>query len=112
MRLINKKKLEKLKRKNRGNTALGIEIDRLVKDFEKNEWKTQAELKLARPDSDCVHTDGFFFFDIVVHRTMILVEFSEEEASVVWVGNHQEYETVFKNNKHTIKKWLKSNNWI
>jgi len=43
---------------------------------------------------------------------MILVEFEEGEASVVWVGNHQEYENAFKNNKDTIKKWLKDNNWI
>ena len=43
---------------------------------------------------------------------MILLEFDEEEASVVWVGTHQEYITTFKNNKNTIKKWLNSNDWI
>ena len=44
---------------------------------------------------------------------MILFEFTEYgEATVVWVGSHQEYETVFKKNKNTIKKWLKANDWI
>ena len=44
---------------------------------------------------------------------MILFEFAEYgEATVVWTGNHKEYETVFKNNKNTIRKWLKVNDWI
>jgi len=44
---------------------------------------------------------------------MILFEFTEKgEATVVWTGTHQEYEAVFKNNKNTIKKWLKANGWI
>ncbi len=28
---------------------------------------------------------------------MILLEFDDDEASVVWVGTHQEYETTLKN---------------
>ena len=59
-----------------------------------------------------MHSDGFYFFNISVHRTMILIEFDDGETSVVWLGNHKEYENIFKNNKSTIKKWLKSNNWI
>ena len=47
-----------------------------------------------------------------IHRTMILIEFEDYEATVVWAGNHKEYEMTFKNNKKTIKKWLKSNEWI
>ena len=112
MRLINKKALEKLKRKNRGNISLIGAIDKLIKDIEDNSWKSQTELNQVRPDADCIHSDGFYFFNINIHRTMILVEFDEEEASVVWVGTHQEYETTFKNNKNTIKKWLNSNDWI
>lgn len=111
MRLISKHKLEKLKRKNRGNISLSKDIDKLIADIERNEWKSKAELKTTRSDADCVHSDGFYFFNLDVSRTMILVEFEEGEASVVWVGNHQEYENTFKNNKDTIKKWLKDNNW-
>ena len=112
MRLINKKILEKLKKKNRGNIPLSDAIDKLITDVEENEWKNQSELNLTRQDADCIHSDGFYFFDINIHRTMILIEFDDVEASVVWTGTHQEYETTFKNNKNTIKKWLNTNDWI
>lgn len=112
MRLVNKKALEKLKRKNKGNVPLTKEIDKLIADIEKNEWVNQGELNETRSDADCVHNDGFYFFNISVHRTMILIEFDEGEASVVWAGNHKEYEATFKNNKITIKKWLKSKDFI
>jgi hypothetical protein len=73
MRLIAKKKLEKLKRKNKGNTKLSLAIDDLVNEIEIDD---------------------------------------ESEATVVWTGTHQEYETIFKNNKNTIKKWLRANEYI
>ena len=38
MRLINKKALEKLKRKNRGNRLLNKEIENLINDVESNNW--------------------------------------------------------------------------
>src|SRR5690606_26672434 len=112
MRLTNKKALEKLKKKNRGNLPLSNAINKLIKDIEDNGWKNQTELNKIRPDADCVHSDGFYFFNINIHRTMILIEFDDDEASVVWTGTHQDYETIFKNNKNTIKKWLNSNDWI
>lgn len=112
MRLTNKKALEKLKKKNRGNLLLANAIDKLIKDIEDSKWKNQTELNKTRPDADSVHSDGFYIFDINIHRTMILIEFDDEEATVVWLGTHQEYETTFKNNKNTIKKWLNSNDWI
>lgn len=112
MRLVNKKALEKLKRKNKGNVALTNAIDKLIKDIEDHNWKNQTALNQTRPNADCVHSDGFYFFNINIHRTMILIEFEDDEASVVWVGTHQEYETTFKNNKNTIKKWLTANDWI
>jgi mRNA interferase HigB len=112
MKLINKKALLKLQRKNKGNSSLVHAIEKLIKDIEESKWNNQIELKQTRPDADCVHNDGFYFFDINIHRTMILIEFDEFGASVVWVGTHKEYEKTFKNNKHTIKKWLKSKDWI
>jgi len=112
MRLVNKKALEKLKGKNRGNVPLTTAIDKLIKDIKEHNWKNQTELNQTRPDADCVHSDGFYFFNINIHRTMILIEFEDDEASVVWVGTHQEYEITFKNNKSTIKKWLNANEWI
>ncbi len=113
MRLVGKPKLVKLKRKNIGNTKLVKAVDQLIKDIEDGSWTNGEELKAARPDADCVHNDGFYFFDINIHRTFILVEFDDEgEATVVWAGTHREYNAVFKNNKGTIKKWLKSNEYI
>ena len=112
MRLIGKKSLEKVKRKNKGNKLLSKAIDELIATIEENNWKNTIELKEVRPDADCVHSDGFYFFNIEVHRTMLLLEFEENEATVVWVGNHQTYEATFKNNKNTIKNWLKFHHWI
>lgn len=112
MRLTNKKILEKLKRKNKGNVSLTKAIDKLIKDINENDWNDQKELNKTRPDTDNVHSDGFYFFNIDIHRTMVLIEFSDNEATVVWAGSHQDYEATFKNNRNTIKKWLRSNDWI
>jgi mRNA-degrading endonuclease HigB of HigAB toxin-antitoxin module len=112
MRLTNKKILEKLKRKNKGNVPLTKAINKLIKDVDENDWKDQTELNETRQDADNVHSDGFYFFNINVHRTIILIEFDDNEATVVWAGTHQQYEATFRNNRNTIKKWLKSNDWI
>lgn len=113
MRLIGKNRLTKLKVKNLGNKSLCTAIDVLISDIENNNWKNEAELKIIRNDADCVHNDGFYFFDIAIHRTMILLEFDEDgEATIIWTGDHQDYERTFKNNKKTIEKWLKSRKHI
>lgn len=113
MRLINKKKLEKFKRKNRGNNILSKGITNLIKEIESNNWSNKLELSESLINADCVHNDGFYIFNITsADRTMILIEFDENEATVVWVGNHDDYELAFKNNKNSIKAWLKSNDWI
>lgn len=113
MSLIGKPKLLKLKRKNRGNAKLVKAIDELIKDIEDNSWVNDNEIKESRPDADCVHDDGFYFFDLNIHRTLILIEFDNAgEATVAWAGTHQEYEATFKNNKNTIRKWLRSNEYI
>lgn len=64
MEIVGKKILEKLKRKNKGNTLLVDAIDNLIKDLEENEFKNQTEIIKIRPDADCVHNEGFYFFDI------------------------------------------------
>jgi mRNA interferase HigB len=111
--LVNRNKLERLKRKNRGNTKLIKAVDTLIYEIENADWKNPADVKRLRPDADNVHSDGFYFFNLNVHRTLILIEFEENgEATVVWAGSHQEYEKTFRNNKNTIKKWLHDNEWI
>ena len=113
MNLVNRSLLERLKRKNRSNKQLIKAIDDLIVDILINNWDSPLELKQTRPDADSVHSDGFYFFNLSVHRTMILIEFDENKrARVVWTGSHQEYEKTFKNNRNTIKKWLRDNDWI
>ena len=113
MNLINKSLLERLKRKNKGNVKLVKSIDKLILDIEQNEWDSQTELKQIRPDADNVHSKGFYFFNINIHRTMILIEFDDnKQARIIWTGSHQEYDLTFKNNRNTIKKWLRDNEWI
>ena len=112
MRVLGKKIILKVKKKNIGNKKLCDEIDRLIKDLERFKPE-EHNLKEIRDDADCVHSDGFYFFDINIHRTLVIVEFDDEgEATIVWAGTHQEYESIFKNNKKTIEKWLRNNNYI
>ena len=61
MKLYYKRKLEKLKSKNTGNTILTGEINKLIRDIEHNQWKIPRELFKYRPDADCVHPQGIYF---------------------------------------------------
>ena len=108
MYLIRKDKLLKLKKKKQGNVKLSKAIDKLIQDIENSEWTNKFDVLQLRPDADRVHSDNFFFFDINIHRTMILVEFTEQEAEIIWVGNHSEYDHIFKGNKKTIETWLRN----
>ncbi|WP_220270843.1 type II toxin-antitoxin system HigB family toxin [Marinilabilia salmonicolor] len=87
-------------------------MDQLIKDLCNATWRNTNDIKQTRPDADCVHSDGYFFFNIHVHRTMVLILFDEQEATVIWTGSHDEYETTFKNNKQTIEKWLRKQQLI
>ena len=112
MRIVGKRTILKIKKKNIGNKNLCNEIDRLITDLE-NFNPNEQSINDIRKDADCVHTDGFYFFDINIHRTLILIELDDDgEATVVWAGTHQEYETIFKNNKLTIEKWLRKRGYI
>jgi mRNA-degrading endonuclease HigB of HigAB toxin-antitoxin module len=113
LNIINKHILGKLIRKNRGNTKLLKAVNLLIDEIEKGNWNTPQELVKNRSDADCVYGGEFYFFDINIHRTLILIEFEENgEATIVWAGNHDDYELTFKNNRNVIKKWLRDNNWI
>jgi len=112
MRIIGKKTILKVKKKNIGNIKLCGEIDKLITDLE-NFNPGNTNIGDIRNDADCVHNDGFYFFNIHIHRILILIEFEDDgEATIIWAGTHQEYETIFKNNKLTIEKWLRRNGYI
>ncbi|MBI9035723.1 MAG: type II toxin-antitoxin system HigB family toxin [Bacteroidales bacterium] len=112
MELLQKNKLIKLQRKNRGNKKLTNAIDKLISEIENSNWTKKTDVVKSRPDADCVHSDGFYFFNINVHRTMILIVFEDDEAVVVWAGSHDEYNKTFKGNKDTIENWLRNQNLV
>lgn len=88
MRIIGKKAILKLKKKNIGNSKLCEVIDELITDLESFNPQ-EVDLKEIRKDADSVHPDGFYFFDLNIHRTLILIELDEEgEATIIWVGTH------------------------
>lgn len=47
-------------------------------------------------------------FIVKVFISLILIVFEEDEASVMWSGSHDEYDSTFKGNKKTIEKWLRN----
>lgn len=107
MKLLNQKLLKKHLNKNRGNKSLVKAIKKLIEDFESNSIKSIEDLVEIRTDADKVHPNNIFFFNLKDHRTMIVVVFEEDESTILWCGNHDKYELTFKNNKDTIRKWLK-----
>ncbi|MBE8712069.1 type II toxin-antitoxin system HigB family toxin [Sphingobacterium hungaricum] len=112
MRIVGKKIIFRVKKKNIGNKKLCNEIDKLINYLEQFK-PNEKNINDIRNDADCVHSDGFYFFNIHIHRTLLLIEFDDDgEATIVWAGTHQEYETIFKNNKSTIEKWLRKNGYI
>ena len=55
----------------------------------------------------------FIPMDFIFLISLLLIEFEENgEITIVWCGSHDEYELTFKNNKNTIRNWLKEKNWI
>jgi mRNA interferase HigB len=88
-------------------------VQQLISDIEESDWKNPTDLTKNRQDADCVYGGEFYFFNINIHRTLIMIEFEETgEATIVWAGSHDDYEMTFKNNRNVIKKWLRDNNWI
>ena len=112
MDIINRRILEKYLRKKFGNKKLRGELEELLTTIEGANWKHPEDMKKSRPDADRVHGDGFYFFNISSARTLILIEIEESQATIVWCGTHAEYELTFRNNKNTIRSWLKTRNWI
>ncbi len=91
---------------------MSTSIDKLIEDFETNDIVSQKDLLNIRSDADKVHPDGYFFFNLKNDRTMVLVSFEEDESTILWCGNHDKYESTFKNNKNTIRKWLRKKRFI
>ncbi|UII26872.1 type II toxin-antitoxin system HigB family toxin [Fulvivirga maritima] len=85
----------------------------MISNIEEGDWKTPHDLITNRSDADCVYGGEFYFFNINIHRTLIMIEFEENgEATIVLAGSYDDYELTFKNNRNVIKKWLRDNSWI
>jgi hypothetical protein len=113
LNVTNKWILQKVRKKNIGNVKLRKAIDKLLEDLDEMIVSNPNELISKRPDADCVYGGSHYFFNINVHRTMILIEFEPyNEATILWAGSHDEYEMIFKNNRNVIKKWLIDNRLI
>lgn len=109
MHIEGKRILERLLSKNRGNLRLAKAVDQLIKDLEINSAEDIGELLKIRNDADRVHSKGLYFFNLHVHRTLVLIEINKNQAEIVWAGTHKEYVRTFKNNTNTIEKWLRAN---
>lgn len=113
MRLFGKERLIKLKNKNIGNKLLLEAIDELIEMIESKQWQSRLEVKSDRPDADQVHPNGFYFFNLLAHRTMVMMQLGEHgEATIIWTGTHKQYESTFRNNKDVIRNWLRNKEWI
>jgi mRNA-degrading endonuclease HigB of HigAB toxin-antitoxin module len=112
LELIRKDKLLKLKLKHRGDIRLFTAIDLFMDDILKADWKNKNDIFRDRPDANCVHSDGFYFFDLSTYRTMVILFFDDQKVYVIWAGSHDEYDRTFKDNKQTIERWLRKNGLI
>lgn len=109
MHIEGKRILERLIRKNRGNSRLAKAVDQLIKDLKTNSADNIGDLLKIRDDADRVHSKGLYFFNLHIHRTLVFIKIEENQAEILWAGTHEEYVRVFKNNTNTIEKWLRAN---
>ncbi|WP_439558034.1 type II toxin-antitoxin system HigB family toxin [Dyadobacter sp.] len=112
MLLDQKRILIKWQQKNRGNRKLTEAIDDLILYLENSTIESHLDLLKQRKDADQVHSKGVFFFNIQSDRVLVAIKLIEKRAIVLWIGTHRSYERVFRNNKKTIEKWLRSNGHI
>ncbi|MCF0061139.1 type II toxin-antitoxin system HigB family toxin [Dyadobacter chenwenxiniae] len=112
MQLDQKRILIKWQQKNRGNRKLTDAIDQLILDLENSEFTSYIDLLKERKDADQVHNQGVFFLNIENDRVLLAIKFKENRAIVLWIGTHRDYEKIFRNNKTTIEKWLRSKGHI
>lgn len=112
MRINGKELLTRIKLKSQGNKRLIQAINQLIIDLESDSLENPDSLQIIRKDADRVHRKGFYFFNLHIHRALILLEFAKLEATIVWIGTHDEYSMTFKNNVNTIEKWLRAKDWI
>lgn len=111
MHIHRKDILAKLRKKNQGNARLVQAISQLITDLE-DRCSTPDQVLKIRKDADKVYKADFYFFDIHTYRVLVCFDALDNCADIVWAGSHEEYVSIFRNNKNTIEKWLRSNSYI
>jgi hypothetical protein len=109
MQLVDKNILIRYRQKNIGNVKLSREIERLITDIESSDIRSPKDLLEIRKDADRVHSAEIYFLNLHFHRVLLMMEFQKNWAIVLWIGTHSKYVAIFKNNKDTIEKWLRTN---
>ncbi len=104
MEVIGRRTLDKYAK---NSTVLQQVINEFVGKVEKANWKNDADLKATFPDADRVFKNVYVFDLTGSDRTLTLVYFANGQVQIVWAGDHQAYERTLKNNKDTIRKFLK-----
>jgi mRNA-degrading endonuclease HigB of HigAB toxin-antitoxin module len=104
MQLTGVKALDKF---TRNNATLKKAVDEFIQKVLAADWENDADVKVTFPDADRIFTEVYIFNLTRSDRTLAMVYFSEGELEIVWVGNHQDYERKLKNNKNTIRKFLR-----
>jgi mRNA interferase HigB len=91
----------------KNNTVRQKVVNEFVKKVQRSTWKNDADVKADFPDADRIFSNVYVFDLTGSDRTLTLVYFINGQVQIVWAGNHQEYERELKNNKDTIRKFLK-----
>lgn len=83
-------------------------LQKVLNEFvEKASWKNGTDLKVTFPEADRIFKNVYVFNLTGSDRTLALVYFVGGQVQIAWAGNHQAYERELKNNKDTIRKFLK-----
>ena len=84
MNILGKGHLIILKHKNQGNIKLLIAVDKLIQDLESGKIGSAESLQKIRSDADKVYNSGIYFFNIHIHRALLIIEFNKLQAKVLW----------------------------
>jgi mRNA-degrading endonuclease HigB of HigAB toxin-antitoxin module len=96
----------KITRYTRNRYEIAKHFDSFVGRIKNATWKTGADVRGTFPDADHI-AGGAYIFNVLSSRSLAMVYFQDEEVEIVWVGNHDDYEATFRNNKRTIIKFLR-----
>ncbi len=104
MEVIGRRTLDKHAKNN--NTLQQV-INEFLEKLKKAAWQNDADVKASFPDADRIFRNVYVFDLTGSDRTLTLVYFANGQVQIVWAGNPQAYERELKNNKDTIRKFLK-----